>query len=169
MIILHIKPTPSNTDSFSLASRKLLSSGLSISTYKVSSGFALSISASPTILENLYYKQLLNDFIHKIGSSITEPAHSPDITILSSGDRIRLLHDYVTEGLDVNSTSVEGLDVFCLHDEGFNRDWIEKWGTKLKLGDEDIVMVRDQFGEKVLMSVDLLKRLPCILRFWIST
>jgi hypothetical protein len=156
MIILHIKPTPSTTDSFSLASRKLLSSGLSISTYKVSSGIALLISASPTLLENLYYKQLLNDFIHKIGSSITEPAHSPDISVLSSGDRIRLLHDYATglEGLDINSTSVEGLDVFCLHDEGFNRDWIEKWGTKLKLGDKDILMVRDQFGEKVLMSVD---------------
>jgi hypothetical protein len=52
-------------------------------------------------------------------------------------------------GLDVNGDSVAGLDIFALHDEGFNKNWIKTWAGKIILNDGDIVMVREQFGEKV--------------------
>jgi hypothetical protein len=92
--------------------------------------------------------------MHSIGSLKSEPQPSQDISMLSTGDKIRLLYDYVTnptwnDGLDVNDSSIEGIDIFALHDQEFNNRWIKSWASKIALNDDDIEMVRDQFGEKV--------------------
>jgi anoctamin-10 len=100
-------------------------------------------------------------------SSCPPKVHDFQTSPLSPSDRIRLIHDYITSstsqgGLGItpgNSQYPHIQSVFCLHDHAFNKAWIDRW-TRRQLGinisDQELDIIRNQFGESVALYYSFL-------------
>ncbi|CAG8449838.1 15493_t:CDS:2 [Acaulospora morrowiae] len=76
---------------------------------------------------------------------------------LTDAERLRLVHDIITNPRQENGAGINpGLEDFelveCflpLHDRNYNEDWIKTWSTKWIIDKNDLLLLRNHFGEKI--------------------
>ncbi|CAG8502519.1 6707_t:CDS:2, partial [Scutellospora calospora] len=76
---------------------------------------------------------------------------------LTDAERLRLVHDIITNPLYEGGANIyPGLGDFeivegflPLHDRIYNEDWIKTWSTKWMIDKDDLLRLRNHFGEKI--------------------
>jgi hypothetical protein len=74
---------------------------------------------------------------------------------ITEAERSRLVYELLTlpeedGGAGISPLTDKYIDgIFPLHDDKFNKEWIQSCSRKLLLSDDDISKVRDHFGEKI--------------------
>lgn len=115
--------------------------------------------ASQDLLGKQIYRARLQDWLHgvRISGPETDASRAFENEPVSEAERLRLVHDLITRpvndgGAGVGETSQGSkfvASVFPLHDQSFNRAWIQKWSKRYILEQADIDEIRNKFGEKV--------------------
>ncbi|KAH9933479.1 DUF590-domain-containing protein [Fomitopsis serialis] len=116
------------------------------------------VSCPQSTLARLAQRERHSDFI--CGLPTTNPTAALDLTSLSlsSADRLRLIHAYVTStvtdgglGVAPGSSNWDRIEsVMMLHDNQFNEEWIRSW-TRKELGFVTLTEIRKQFGEAIAL------------------
>ncbi|KAI8061390.1 calcium-activated chloride channel-domain-containing protein [Thamnidium elegans] len=74
---------------------------------------------------------------------------------LTDAERLRLVHEIITQpesdgGAGISVHVDEYVDsIMPLHDDKFNNAWLKSWSTKWLITDNDLLKIRDHFGEKI--------------------
>ncbi|KAI8637071.1 calcium-activated chloride channel-domain-containing protein [Parasitella parasitica] len=74
---------------------------------------------------------------------------------LTEAERLRLVYEILTQPESEGGAgiSVEVDDyvesIMPLHDDKFNNNWLKSWSTKSLIDDNDLLTIRDHFGEKI--------------------
>ncbi|KAI7859678.1 calcium-activated chloride channel-domain-containing protein [Circinella umbellata] len=78
-----------------------------------------------------------------------------NINLLTDAERLRIVYEILTEneqegGANI-STEVDPFvdSIFPLHNDEFNKRWIHTWSKKTFINDEDLMQIRNHFGEKI--------------------
>ncbi|KAM4056995.1 calcium-activated chloride channel domain-containing protein [Hirsutella rhossiliensis] len=115
--------------------------------------------ASQDLLSQQIYRARLQDWLHgvRISGPETEASRAFKDEPVTEAERLRLVHDLITRPINEGGAGVgeasQGskyvASVFPLHDQPFNKAWIQKWSKKYILEQADIDEIRNKFGEKV--------------------
>ncbi|KAG0356204.1 hypothetical protein BGZ54_000808, partial [Gamsiella multidivaricata] len=125
-----------------------------------------------TVLKREVVRNSIHDWLKGVkvadtieAEQLLKPAKQRDHSLddLSDADRIRLIHDLITEmpseggaGIFPNEDGfVESL--LPLHDWEFNKTWLRSWSTKWVVNQKDLSRVRNHFGEKVAYYFEFLE------------
>ncbi|KAL1919461.1 uncharacterized protein VTP21DRAFT_2154 [Calcarisporiella thermophila] len=82
---------------------------------------------------------------------------------LSEAERLRLVYDILTGStLDGRAGITPGIDPFVesimpLHDREFNKSWIRTWSRKYLINQDDLLRIRNHFGEKIAYYFEFLQ------------
>ncbi|KAF9461505.1 calcium-activated chloride channel-domain-containing protein [Collybia nuda] len=114
------------------------------------------VSCPQNHVNNLIKRERHSDFLS--GLPTTPVAASDDIPTLSSADRLRLVHAFVTSmpadgGLGIAPGSSEWdlvESIMALHDREFNEAWIRNW-TPRHIASVQLDKIREQFGDSVAL------------------
>ncbi|EIN09636.1 DUF590-domain-containing protein [Punctularia strigosozonata HHB-11173 SS5] len=122
------------------------------------------ISCPQSTLSTLVQRERYSDFLHGLSTSnLSSVADQSAAEKLSSADRIRIIHSYVTSmpqdgGLGIIPGSKEWSrveSIMALHDHDFNHAWIRQWSSH-QVGDAQLDRIREQFGEAVALYFSFL-------------
>ncbi|POR31908.1 Uncharacterized protein TPAR_07880 [Tolypocladium paradoxum] len=114
---------------------------------------------SQDLLAQQVYRARLQDWLHGVRTSCPETDISQSLKDepVTEAERLRLVYQMIARpenegGAGITGTSprwkyVDG--VFPLHDQAFNKAWIQKWSKKYLLDQADIDEIRNKFGENV--------------------
>lgn len=114
---------------------------------------------SRDLLAQHVYRSRLQDWLHGVRTSGPERDISQSLKDepVTEAERLRLVYQIITRpenegGAGITRTGsrwkyVDG--VFPLHDQAFNKAWIQKWSKKYLLDQADIDEIRNKFGENV--------------------
>ncbi|KAG6039125.1 hypothetical protein E4U41_003183 [Claviceps citrina] len=115
--------------------------------------------ASTDLLGQQVYRGRLQDWLQGIRTSGPNPdlAKALEDEPVTEAERLRLVYQLIIRpendgGAGINQASSKWKyvsDVFPLHDELFNRTWIQKWAKKWLLNDADLEDIRNKFGENI--------------------
>ncbi|PNY28767.1 Uncharacterized protein TCAP_01319 [Tolypocladium capitatum] len=115
--------------------------------------------ASRDLLAQQVYRARLQDWLHGVrtsepGADISRSLEDEPVT---EAERLRLVYQMIARpenegGAGITETGprwkyVDG--VFPVHDQAFNKAWIQKWSKKYLLDQADIDEIRNKFGENV--------------------
>jgi hypothetical protein len=107
-------------------------------------------------IRHLYQQQRRRDFL--LGVRVNDINSALDSSFedsITEGERLHLVYELLTlpetdGGAGVSNITDEYIQsIFPLHDEEFNKKWIKSWSHKWKVTDDDLLKIRDQFGEKI--------------------
>ena len=115
--------------------------------------------ASHDLLCQQVYRARLQDWLHGVrtsspGNDLSQCLKDEPIT---EAERLRLIYLMITKpqndgGAGITPGSGQWTYVQCvfpLHDNEFNKAWIQKWSKKYLLDQDDLTEIRDKFGESV--------------------
>ncbi|CAO3642924.1 unnamed protein product [Mucor hiemalis] len=74
---------------------------------------------------------------------------------LTEAERLRLVYEILTQpesegGAGISSHVDKYVDsIIPLHNQQFNKKWLRVWSTKWLINDDDLLKIRDHFGEKI--------------------
>ncbi|PHH65868.1 hypothetical protein CDD81_1237 [Ophiocordyceps australis] len=115
--------------------------------------------ASPTALDQHVYRSRLQDWLQGVRTSGPGDNLSRSLSQepVSEAERLRIVYQLISlpqadggAGVSESSLRFEFVDgVFPLHDEAFNKAWIQRWGKKYLLDQGDLDEIRNKFGEQV--------------------
>lgn len=102
----------------------------------------------------------VNDWLHGVPTHLTRDLiakkgpRSTAVADLKSGDRLRLVHQLVTGNEDAGGlglkVGVNGIEaIMGLHDQAFNKAWMNAIQKEWILSDENLLALRDYLGERV--------------------
>ncbi|KAG6841190.1 hypothetical protein C0991_000987 [Blastosporella zonata] len=114
------------------------------------------VSCPDSHVESLTKRERQSDFVS--GLPIKPLGSEAEHVALSSADRIRLVHTYVTSipmdgglGIVPGSSDWELVEsVMALHDREFNESWIHSW-TPRQIASVQLEKIRGQFGDSVAL------------------
>lgn len=117
--------------------------------------------ASGDLLQQQIYRSRLQDWLHGVRSAGTEKDVSKSLEDepVTEAERLRLVYFMMIKpeneggaGIVEKTGKWKYVDsIFPLHDRAFNKAWISSWGGKYILGESDIHVIRDKFGENITM------------------
>ncbi|KAK4666949.1 hypothetical protein QC763_304780 [Podospora pseudopauciseta] len=114
--------------------------------------------ASHSLLEKQIYRYRVQDWLYGVRTAAPGPPNSlSEQEPITDAERLRLAYLLITKPVNEGGAGITpGVgqwrfvkSVFPLHDRKFNKEWIKDWSTKYILDDEDLLKIRNQFGEKV--------------------
>ena len=114
---------------------------------------------STEFLGQQVYRSRLQDWLQgiRISGPNSDIAKALDEEPVTEAERLRLVYHLISRpenegGAGITNTSAKWkfvADVFPLHDQAFNRSWIQKWSKKYLLDESDLDDIRNKFGESV--------------------
>ena len=105
------------------------------------------------------YRSRVKDWIYGVRTG--EPAKDTKVSLeedpLTDAERLRIIYQLITNdekdggaGIKPKHGEWENVEaVFALHDQAYNKRWLQKWSTQWQLKLEDLDEIRNRFGEKV--------------------
>jgi hypothetical protein len=115
--------------------------------------------ASAELLGQQVYRGRLQDWLQGIRTSgpSSDIAKAQEDEPVMEAERLRLVYQLITRpenegGAGITQASFKWKHVaaiFPLHDQHFNKSWIQKWSKKYFLDEADIEDIRHKFGESV--------------------
>ncbi|KAJ6444621.1 plasma membrane channel protein [Purpureocillium lavendulum] len=117
--------------------------------------------ASADLLARHVYRSRLQDWLGGVRTSGPESDVSRSLREepVTEAERLRIVYQIITRpanegGAGVTESAKSGPSkhvaaVFPLHDQAFNKAWIQKWSKKYTIDQADIDEIRDKFGEDV--------------------
>ncbi|KAK4204170.1 calcium-activated chloride channel-domain-containing protein [Triangularia verruculosa] len=114
--------------------------------------------ASHSLLEKQIYRYRVQDWLYGVRTAAPGPPNSlNEQEPITDAERLRLAYLLITKPVNEGGAGITpGVgqwrfvkSVFPLHDKKFNKEWIKDWSTKYILDDNDLLKIRNQFGEKV--------------------
>ncbi|KAH8926348.1 DUF590-domain-containing protein [Atractiella rhizophila] len=126
----------------------------------------------------------VSDWMNGIPPSATEndslSARSFVQSPVTTAERIRLLHSFITHSKSSSTNGITGLgispdngfphlkDIFPPHDHEFNREWLREWGGSsenkqlsltqlISIPDESLVRIKNHFGESIALYFEFLR------------
>ncbi|KAG8220382.1 calcium-activated chloride channel-domain-containing protein, partial [Butyriboletus roseoflavus] len=117
------------------------------------------VTCPPDLLVRLVHCERYSDFLYGLPMSKLPSAEADlDSAPLSSADRVRLVHSYLTStpqdgGLGIMPGCKEWdlvQSVMALHNHEFNEQWIRLW-TRHRIASVELEKVRDQFGDSIAL------------------
>ncbi|KAF5123571.1 hypothetical protein E5D57_011486 [Metarhizium anisopliae] len=128
--------------------------------------------ASTELLGQQVYRGRLHDWLQGVrtsgpNSDITKALEDEPVM---EAERLRLVYQLIARpenegGAGISQASSKWkyvVDVFPIHDQPFNKAWIQKWSKKYLLDDSDLEDIRCKFGESVAFYFAFL---GCYFRF----
>lgn len=114
---------------------------------------------SSKLLAQQVYRSRLHDWLLGIRTSSPEADISKSLEDepVTEAERLRLVYQLISRqendggaGISENSAKWKYVaSIFPLHDQHFNKAWIQKWSKKYMLDEADFHDIRDKFGESV--------------------
>ncbi|KAF8120707.1 calcium-activated chloride channel-domain-containing protein [Boletus edulis] len=117
------------------------------------------VACPSDLLVRLVHCERYSDFLYGLPMSKLPSAEADlDSAPLSSADRVRLVHAYITStpqdgGLGIITGCKEWdrvQSVMALHNHEFNEQWIRLW-TRRRIASVELEKVRDQFGDSIAL------------------
>ncbi|CAO3671003.1 unnamed protein product [Umbelopsis vinacea] len=116
-----------------------------------------------SVLKKHLYHSRVHDFlvgvrVNTLGErdqTTTDQEDSVTDQKLTEAERLRLVNEIITspgnEGGANISPDVDKYveSIFPLHDDELNKNWIDSWNHKWLIGEQDLQLIRDHFGEKL--------------------
>lgn len=123
--------------------------------------------ASPELLGHYVYRSRLQDWLHGVRTSgpAADVSRSLEDGPVTEAKRLQLAYQLMTRpvnqgGAGITQTSPRWKyvdDIFPLHDQAFNKAWIQKWSRKYSVNQADIDENRNKFGENVALYFAFLR------------
>ncbi|KAG6005572.1 hypothetical protein E4U21_007831 [Claviceps maximensis] len=115
--------------------------------------------ASSDLLAQQVYRGRLQDWLQGVRTSgpNSDLAKALQDEPVTEAERLRLVYQLIIRpkndgGAGINQASPKWKyvhDVFPLHDQLFNKSWIQKWSKKWLLDEADLYDIRNKFGETI--------------------
>ncbi|CAG8463169.1 14408_t:CDS:2 [Ambispora leptoticha] len=109
-------------------------------------------------LKQEIYRSRVHDWLTGVRIRDIEDGHDSESDILlTEGERLRLVYDVITRSIKENGAGINpGLGEFKLvnsllpiHNKEYNQTWIKSWSMKWVIDRNDLMLLRDHFGEKI--------------------
>ncbi|KAJ5889064.1 hypothetical protein N7495_009105 [Penicillium taxi] len=113
------------------------------------------VRASQKQLNKAVYRSRVRDWLYGIRNA--EPETTGAIEPQTEAERLRVISYMITLPVEEGGAGITPkhgrwknvTDIFPLHDEETNKQWIREWSQKTFLSEEDLDQVRNKFGESV--------------------
>ncbi|CAO3668007.1 unnamed protein product [Rhizopus stolonifer] len=146
------------TDSISDITTRLTSVGLryQIRPGKEPTSLLLLISSPIQPIKRAYRQERVRDFL--LGVRVDDIEDVSDIQTfqeLTESERLRLVYEIMTHpkeegGAGISTETDEYIEaILPLHNDEFNHNWLKSWTTKWLIQDDDLLSIRNHFGEKI--------------------
>ncbi|KAH8551004.1 calcium-activated chloride channel-domain-containing protein [Umbelopsis sp. PMI_123] len=113
------------------------------------------------VLKKHLYQSRVHDFLVGVRvNTLGESEETDDESVgsdhkLTEAERLRLIYEIITSpvnegGANVSPEVDKYVDsIFPLHNDALNKKWIDSWNHKWLIGEDDLQLIRDHFGEKL--------------------
>ncbi|KAI9252139.1 calcium-activated chloride channel-domain-containing protein [Sporodiniella umbellata] len=146
------------TESINSITMRLASVGLryQIRPGKEPTSLLLLISCPLQSLKKAYRQERVRDFL--LGVRVDDIDDVSDIQTfqeLTESERLRLVYEIITHpkeegGAGISTETDEYIEaILPLHNDEFNHKWITSWSTKWLITENDLLSIRNHFGEKI--------------------
>ncbi|KAJ5198669.1 uncharacterized protein N7498_007786 [Penicillium cinerascens] len=128
------------------------------------------VRATSKRLKRAVYRSRVRDWLYGILNS--EPDSAGSIEPATEAERLRVVNQMITLPTEEGGAGITPkhgewknvTNVFPLHDEETNKEWMREWSKKTFLSNEELDQIRDKFGESVGFYFSFLQ---CYFRFLI--
>ncbi|KAG1498517.1 hypothetical protein G6F47_006337 [Rhizopus delemar] len=116
----------------------------------------LFVSSPIQPIKKAYRQERVRDFL--LGVRVDDIEEASDIQTfqgLMESERLRLVYEIITNpkeegGAGISTETDEYVEaIIPLHNDEFNNNWLKSWSTKWLIQDNDLLLIRDHFGEKI--------------------